>query len=132
MTAQEILDAASGTRAALAALEQSLAARIDEIEGTAFDAHRPFTPAESSERDQLRASLSETRDAFRELAFVTLQQLDRSDTVKHLVRDMQDVNRQIADDLDRLKGIALFASTAAQVADGLAQVVAGLAKFAAA
>ena len=45
---------------------------------------------------------------------------------------MQDVNQQIAGDLDRLKAIAQFASTAAQVADGFAQVVAGLAKFAAA
>lgn len=131
MTAQEILDATSATRAGLATLEQSLASRIDAIEGAAFDAHRTFTQQESAERDRLRAALTEVRDAFRELGFVTLQQLDSSEAVQGLLRNMQDVNREIGNDLDRLKAIALFANTAAQVADGLAQVAAGLAKLAA-
>ena len=130
MTADEIVNAASATRAKLSALEHDLMSRIDAIEGAAFDAHRPFTQAESDERDRLRAALAEVRDAFRELGFVTLQQLDDSDTVKSLIRNMQDVNQEIKGDLDRLKRIALFADTAAKVADGLAQVAAGLAKLA--
>jgi hypothetical protein len=131
MNAQDIVDAATQARTALAALEQALASRIDQIEGAAFDANRGFTAAETAERDRLRAGLSEVRDGFRELSFVTLQQLDDSTTLQHLLHDMNDVNSQIKGDLDRLRAIAQFANTAAEVADALAKVVAGLASLAA-
>ena len=124
-----ILAAAADSRASLATLEQALMSRIDAIEGAAFDAGRPFTPAESAERDQLRAALGEVRDAFRELGFVTLEQLDSAADVQALHRDLQDVNQQIDGDLQRLKQIARFADIAAKVADGLAQTVGGLVKL---
>ena len=131
MTADEILAAAETTRQAIFALDASLAARVQAIEDAAFDGNRPFTAAETAERDQLRAARHEAADARRALGFTTLEQLDNSETVRDLLAGVNGVNQEMGHDLDRLKAIATFADDAAKVADGLFQVAKGLTALAA-
>ncbi len=129
--AEQIIEIARGTRAELSSLQLDLEVEIEAIEQAAFAANRPMTNAETKRHDQLRAALAETHDAFRELGFVTLQALNSSDTVTRLLADIEDVNKQIESDLQRLKKIAKFAETAANILDGLAKLAAKLASLAA-
>lgn len=101
--AEQIIEIARGTRAELSSLQLDLEVEIEAIEQAAFAANRPMTNAETKRHDQLRAALAETHDAFRELGLVTLQALNSSDTVTRLLADIEDVNKQIESDLQRLK-----------------------------
>ena len=127
MTAEDIIAAADATRQAIEALDQKLAARIQAIEDAAFDANRDFTAAQSAERDQLRAARHEAAEARRALGFVTLEQLNTSETVRDLQSGIDAANQGLSHDLDRLKAIADFATEAAKVADGLVQIATSVA-----
>jgi hypothetical protein len=129
---QDIVKAAQAARRNLSDLEQQLQTEIDKIDFAAFHEGRDLTHDETARRTQLRASQSEVRQAFIELAFVTVTRLDHSDEVATLSARMQGINRGLADDLDRLKRIADFAKTVAKVADAVARVAGMLAKLAAA
>ena len=129
-TADEIIADANAARQALAEMERALQEGIDAIDFKAFQADRDLTDRELDQRKKLRATLGEVRDGFRVLAFVTAQRLDNSAEAEQLARQMQVINAGLEDDLARLKKIAKFAETAAQVADGLARVVATLANVA--
>lgn len=124
---QDIVAAASAARRNLSDLEQRLQSEIDKIDFDAFRKRRRLTEDETVRRTQLRASQSEVRDAFVELAFFTVSRLDDSTEVATLSAHMERINRGLSDDLDRLKRIAGFAKTVAKVADGIAKVTAQIA-----
>src|SRR4030095_8203660 len=121
---QDIVKAAQTARRNLSDLEQKLQAEIDEIDFDAFREGRDLTPDEAARRGQARASQSEVREAFVEIAFVTVSRVDHSEEVAALSARMERINRGLAGDLDRLKKIASFASTVAKVADTVAKVAA--------
>jgi hypothetical protein len=128
---QDIVAAAQAARRNLSDLEQRLQSEIDKIDFDAFENGRDLTEEETGRRTQLRASQSEVRDAFIELAFVTVSRLDESTEVATLSARMDRINRGLSDDLARLKQIAEFAKTVAKVANGVAKVAAQIAKQAA-
>lgn len=119
----KIIASAQEARKELADLEQQLQSRIDEIDFDAFREERNLTADDKTERKQLRASQTEVREAFVELAFVTLRRLDESEEVGRLNARLDQINRGLKDDLDDLKKIAAFAAKAAKVADSVAKVV---------
>jgi hypothetical protein len=119
----QIIASARDARQELADLEQQLQSRIDEIDFDAFREERGLTADEKIERKQLRASQTEVREAFAELAFVTVRRLDESDEVGLLKAKMDQINRGLKDDFDDLKKIAAFATKTAKVADSVAKVV---------
>ncbi len=128
----DIVRSAQAARRDLSDLEHELQTGIDSIDSAAFQQGRDLTAAETAKRTQLRASQAEVRDAFIQLAFVTVSRLDDSTEVAALSARMQGINSGLADDLARLKRIAQFAETAAKVVDGVANVAAQVAKLAAA
>lgn len=127
---QDIVAAAAVARRNLSDLEQRLQSEIDRLDFAAFGEGRSLTQDEAIRRTQLRASQSEVRDAFVELAFFTVSRLDNSAEVETLSARMTRINRGLADDLARLKRIAGFARTVAKVADGVAKVTAQIAMLA--
>ena len=126
-----IISSVTEARRNLSDLEQQLQTEIDEIDFRAFQDDRPLTDDEKGHRMQLRASQTEVREAFVELAFVTLRRLDDSEEVKHLQKRMDHINRGLSDDLNKLKEIVEFAETAAKVTDTIAKVVEKVAEKAA-
>jgi soluble cytochrome b562 len=128
----DIVKSAQAARRSLSDLEQKLQSEIDSIDFAAFREGRDLTAAEIAKRTQLRASQGELRDAFVQLAFVTVSRLDDSAEVAALSGRMERINRGLADDLDRLKRVAGFAKAVAGVADGVAKVAARLVALAAA
>jgi hypothetical protein len=126
---QDIVKTAQATRRTLSDLEQQLQTEIDKMDFEAFRANRELNAEEAARRTQLRASQAEVRDAFIELAFVTVSRLDDSDAVAALSVRMDRINRGLSDDLERLKRIAGFAKLVAKVADGVAKVAAQVAKL---
>jgi len=130
LTVDEIVADANAARQVLAEMERDLQEGIDTIDFKAFQAGRELTAKELDQRKKLRATLGEVRDGFRVLAFVTAQRLDDSAEAEQLARQMQIINAGLKDDLARLKKVEKFAEIAAQVADGLAKVVARLANIA--
>lgn len=127
----EVVAEANAARSELAALERELQDGIDEIDLTAFREDRGRTAAELARRKELRASQAEVREGFKVLAFVTAQRLDDTAEVEQLIRQMNDVNAGLHDDLERLKRVVKYAETAARVADALARAGEKLAKIAA-
>jgi hypothetical protein len=130
LTADKIIAVANAARQSLAKMERELQEGIDAIDFKAFQEDRDLTAKELDQRKTLRATLGEVRDGFRVLAFVTAQRLDDSAEAAQLARQMQIINAGLEDDLAQLQKVAKFAEIAAQVADGLAKVVATLANVA--
>lgn len=131
MTVNQIVADRDHARETLGMLASNLNDGIDAIEAKVFQEDRDFTPSERNRRDFLRASLDETNGAISELAFVTLDRLNQSAEVERMRADIDDVNRQIRDDLTRLKAIEDFAQQAAAALALLAQIAEGLAGLAA-
>lgn len=122
-TENEIVAVAESSRNDLSTLERRLQERIDNIDFDAFAAERELTEAEKTERQSLRASQAELREAFQVLAFVTLRRLDESDEVIQLHTRMSRINKGLKDDLDRLKDLEEYAEIAAKVADGIGKLI---------
>ena len=122
-TKDEIVAAAESSRNDLSTLERQLQERIDQIDFDAFAAGRELTEAEKTERQSLRASQAELREAFQVLAFVTLRRLDESDQVIQLHTRMSRINKGLKDDLERLKDVEDYARIAVKVADGLGKLL---------
>lgn len=130
-TVAEVVAEANAARAELAALERELQEEIDAIDLTAFRERRARTAEELARRKERRASQAEVREGFKVLAFVTAQRLDDTAEVAQLIRQMNDVNAGLQDDLERLKRVVTYAETAAKVAETLARVAEKLATVAA-
>lgn len=128
----EIISSAQAARRDLSDLEQDLQNGIDEIDFKVFSEERTLTSDEKARRQQLRASQTEIRDAFIELAFVTVRRLDDSNEVERLNARMAQINRGLKDDLNDLQEIVDFAEKAAKAADTIAKVVQKVAEKAAA
>lgn len=131
LTLDAIVASAAEARKQLGKLEHRLQGGIDDIDFVAFAQNRPLTEAEREQRRQLRASQTEVRDAFVQLAFVTLQRLDNSIEILSLNQRMQTIQKNLADDLETLKNIEMIADTVAKVSDSIAKVVAQIAEKAA-
>lgn len=129
MTAEinDIVAAASVTRARLAQLQESIVSMIDQIDHTAFLAARDLTQEERTQRAHLSAALSETMDAFQVLGLATFFAISNSATARNLGARMEIVNHRLKDDLDRLRQIAAIAGTVAAIADSLAKIAQALA-----
>jgi hypothetical protein len=122
-TVDAIVAEATATRSQLASLDHTLQGEIDKIILGAAKRNRALTDNEKNRRRLLRSQQADVREAFAELAFVTVARLDNSDDVKQLRESLKSINANLSDDLERLKKIATFAAIAAQVADGLAKLV---------
>jgi hypothetical protein len=129
-TADAIVAQAIKIRADLGDLDKKIQGQIDEIVMTAAREGRPLSDADKTQRDALREQQSNVEDAFDELAFATLSRLDQSADVDQLKGSLATINATLTDDLGRLQNIARYAETAANVADGLAQLAAKVAAFA--
>ena len=119
----EVVAEADKTRIDLAAMERNLQERIDEIDFDAFAESRDLTAAENEERQGLRASQAEVREAFQVLAYVTLRRLDDNAEVTQLHKRMAQIQNGLKDDLERLKSIQRHAETAAKVSASLVSIV---------
>ena len=119
---ETILSGAKAARRNLADLEAELQEEIDEIRFNAFVKRRKMTAKERATRNERRAQLSEARDAYVALTFVTLQRLNQSEEVIHLTRKMSEINKGLEDDLETLQKIERYAATAAKVSGGLARI----------
>ena len=131
LTLDAIVASAAEARKQLGKLEHRLQGGIDDIDFVAFAENRPLTKEERAQRTQLRASQTEVRDAFVQLAFVTLQRLDNSSEILSLNKRMQAIHKNLSDDLEALKKMERLANTLAKVSDSVAQVVAKIAEKAA-
>jgi outer membrane lipopolysaccharide assembly protein LptE/RlpB len=127
----EIVASAAEARKQLGKLEHRLQGEIDGVDFIAFERNRPLNEAERKQRRQLRSSQVEVRDAFTQLAFVTLERLDNSDEVLRLEQRMKAIQATLADDLEHLKRIERIAETVAKVSDTVADVVSKIAEKAA-
>jgi hypothetical protein len=130
-TIDEIVASAAEARKQLGKLEHQLQGEIDRIDFIAFEEKRLLNERERKQRRQLRSSQIQVRDAFTQLAFVTIQRLDNSDEVLRLKQRIETIKETLADDLERLKKIERIAETVAQVSDTVADVVAKLVEKAA-
>lgn len=130
-TIDEIVASAAEARKQLGKLEHQLQGEIDRIDFIAFEEKRLLNERERKQRRQLRSSQIQVRDAFTQLAFVTIQRLDNSDEVLRLKQRIEIIKETLADDLERLKKIERIAETVAQVSDTVADVVAKLVEKAA-
>lgn len=130
-TRQEIVEEARAARKDLSEMEVELQAEIDEIDMQVFVEKRPYSLDEKKRRKTLRADQAEVREAFKELAYLTLTRLDDSDEVKRLNRRMNLLTDGLSDDLESLKQVERYAGIAAKVADGMAKVAAKLVDLAA-
>lgn len=125
-TRQQIVAAAKTTRRELSEMEGELQAEIDEIDMQVFSDRRAYSVEEKKRRKSLMADQAEVREAFKELAYMTLSRLDDSDEVKQLTKKMKQINDGLSDDLNDLKKVERYAQVAAKVADGMAKVAAKL------
>jgi tRNA(Ile)-lysidine synthase TilS/MesJ len=130
-TVQEVMADANDSRQKLATLEHQLQDEIDAIDFQAFQEDRALTPDEAAQRKSRRATQAEVREGFRVLAFVTAQRLDDAAETGQLLRQIQNVNVGLGDDLKSLAAIRKYATIAAQVADALAKAAEQLAAIAA-
>ena len=130
-TIDEIIADAREARHHLADLLQELQEEIDEIRFRAFKNGRELTAEEQATRNTRRAEKAEAQAAYIEMTFVTLQRLNESEEVKKLSQRMDEINKELADDLSRLKQIERYAQIAAKVADGVAKVAEKMADIAA-
>ena len=126
----DVRTAFESVHAAIAQLDQSLAAESKRIKGTAFDEGREMTNAEVRRRKSISATRMKLADALKDLALETVDAAENADDLGHLIKEIQAVNQQLKDDLDHLKIMVEHAQTAAKVADGLVKATAKLVEFA--
>lgn len=123
---------AQQAESAIAVLQMQLQTEQRQIRRQAFLANRPLTMQEQTRLTEIAAAMKASGNALVALTFVTLQNLDDSTQVKRLRTRMNRINKSLDADLDQLKQIEGFATTAASVADTVAKVAAKVAALAAA
>jgi predicted nucleic acid-binding Zn-ribbon protein len=126
-TVDAIVAGATASRSQLASLDHMLQGAIDKIVLDAAKQGRELTDDEKNQRKLLRGQQADVQEAFAALAFATAARLDNSDDVKQFREELQSINANLSDDLERLKKITTYAAIAVQVADGLAKLAAQVA-----
>ena len=126
---EAILQSAREARQQLTELEHELQGEIDDIDFEAFQRGSPLSEDEKNKRQRLRATQAATRDALVELAYVTLKRIDNSIEVKTLQNRIGQVNKELGEDLDELKGIAKKAEKFKGVVVTMEEVVKGITDF---
>ena len=110
-------------RAEIDALDQGLTAERRRIQKEAFLDGRPMTADEKARRTKIGATKQELADALLKLALGSLDDLNSSEEVAQLNKELAEINEMLADDLAELKKMAEYAETAAKLMSGLASAV---------
>ena len=123
-TINEIRVRFDDARAAIAQLDQDLAAERSEIRKTAFrEARRPLTPPEIARRKEIASTRTELADALETLALDTIDVIEADEGLHDVIHGLQSINLQLDDDLKRLREITRHAKNAASVAASMANLV---------
>lgn len=131
-SADDILRAAAESRSHLDDLHADLTGRRRQIHLGAARAGRDMTAAEAAEFDRIGAALDIVFDLQDKLRDDTFAALDSSDEVLKIRAGIERVNAGLDDSLKRLARIESAAATVKAVAGGIAKVLSGLTKLAAA
>lgn len=107
---------------AIFVLDQTLSAERSALKRKAFAEGRPLTADEVKRRKEIAATRGELAEAMEVLALDTVDALENSSDVDKLLSNINAVNQQLKDDLDRLKKIEENAAKVEAVAKGLASV----------
>ena len=126
----EILASARDARLALMDLDHRIQSERDGIVRTAALEGRELTEPEKAKRKVLRADQAEVRDAFTELAFVTMARLDSSPETAALNRRMAALDHHVQAELNELKGLGDMAETVDSALQKVAQLADSISKFA--
>ena len=110
---------ARATRESLMDLDHSIQSARDAITIGAATQGRTMTESERSLRRSLRADQTEVRDAFTELALVTLARLDSTQEMRALAARLQSINKHVHAELQDLRNLENFAR---EVSELLAKV----------
>ncbi|MEH6405327.1 MAG: hypothetical protein V7750_18280 [Sneathiella sp.] len=114
---------------AIEELDQALAVESKRIKGSAFDEQRDLNAAEIKRRKSISGTRMELAKAMTELGQNSIDELERSDDIDSLIKEIKAINQQLTDDLDELRIMVEYSEKAARVADGLAKVVATVIKY---
>ena len=128
-TIEEISAEFEARRLDISALDQALAEERKEIRRAAFHAGRSLTPDEIVRRKEIAATRLELAEFLETLSFSTIDALENAEDLDDLLHEINSVNQQLDDDLDRLKGLVAYATIAAKVADGIANAAVKLAEL---
>lgn len=128
-TIEEVRAEFEARRLDISALDQALAEERKEIRRAAFHAGRSLTPDEIVRRKEIAATRLELAELLQTLSFSTIDALENAEDLDDLLHEINSVNQQLDDDLNRLRSLVAHAETAARVADGIAQAVAKLAEL---
>lgn len=131
MTPDEVFAAAADARGKLSGLELSIGNEITALDRAADAANRELTAPETARRKALVAARSGVRDAQDQLAVDVLGELNDSDQVKALAKQIGGVNATLTTQLNDLNTDAAVAGDIATVLATVAQVAGDLAKLAA-
>lgn len=119
-TIAEVRESFETAFAAIAVLDQTLAAESKMIKRRAFKEGRPLEDVEIARRKAIAATRMELGDALQDLGLSAIDALENSDDIDLLIGEINAVNQQLKDDLDHLKTMAAHAEKAAKVAEALA------------
>lgn len=103
-------------------LDQTLSAERSALKRKAFAENRQLTADEITRRKEISGTRGELAEAMKALALDTVDALENSSDIDALLIDIETVNQQLKDDLDRLKKIEENAAKVEAVAKGLASV----------
>jgi hypothetical protein len=122
-SAAAITAAANDMIAKLEELDHQLRTEMRGISAAAAREGRALSDAEKNRIDALQADDDKIGDAIQAISIQALIDLNNSSEVAALKAKFNSVNSNLTGTITRLKNIARTAATAAQVADGLAQLV---------
>ncbi len=128
-TVEQVRAQVTNTKGHLDLLQRDLQGEIEDLRARAREPGG-LTAEEQARLDERRAQRMEAGVAFRDLTFVALSKLDNSQEVANMIAKMRRVNQDLKDDIERLRHIARYADTAAQIAAGISTITATLATFA--
>lgn len=122
-TLEDVRKSFKDERTAIAELDRALAAERKKIKVTAFRANRRLSKAEVTRRKEIAATRTELGEALQVLALNTIDGLEIAEDVDDLLRELEFINRELKDDLAKLKKIESYAENVAKFASGLAKLV---------
>lgn len=126
----EILASARHARLALLDLDHHIQSERDGIVRAAALEGRELTEPEKAKRKALRADQAEVRDAFTELAFVTMARLDSSSETAALNRRMEALDHHVQSELNDLRRFGELAETVDSALQKVAQLADRISKLA--
>jgi len=122
-TIAEVKDVFETALQAINLLDQALADERKALKRNAFAEGRPLTDEEVIHRKEIVATRVKLADAMEVLALDTVDALENSSDVGQLIHNINAVNFQLENDLERLKQTEATAAKAAAVAGGMVSVV---------